>query len=325
MALTAQGRLYALGQNQLSAQQAEKAEFSPGKNGAVIFDDVSISGDGQTLIWTESRAWGQVYVSDLKPGSTPAKISLPAEAAAPAVSLGGGIIVPLSNGTVVWLAREGGAKAAPFMPPLVPDALPLWTKPTVLADDRTFLISDGRSIVYAVTKKDAPQLQLALVGQSSTSGPIASPLVQTGSTGFGVIRQERSDAVGGFDARGAAAFEPIPLQGRVEAGPFAVGGLALVAAEPDGLVCIASDGKIRWQLPPDRGPIAGPPAALPEGDLLIAFQSGIVCRLDASSGKELAQHDVGEPLAGPVCLVGQQVLLAGSDGVVHRISIPPRP
>jgi outer membrane protein assembly factor BamB len=323
--LTAEGRLYRLGNEQFTARMTEKPEFSPGKSGTAIFDDASISADGQLLVWTESRVWGQVYVQDLKSGAKPTSISLPAEAAAPAVSLAGGVVAPLANGTVVWLARDAAAKVAPFMPQLVPDALPLWTKPAVLGDDKTFLISDGRSAVYAVTRKEAPQPQLARVGESQSSGPVSSPLVRAGSIVFGVIRQERSDALAGFDARGAAAFEPIALEGRVEAGPYAVGGLAIAAAEPDGLVCVAGDGTIRWKLPAERGPLAGPPLALADGDLLVAYQSGLVCLLDAASGKELAQHDVGEPLAGPVCVVGPHALLAGSDGVVHRISIPPRP
>ena len=96
-------------------------------------------------------------------------------------------------------------------------------------------------------------------------------------------------------------------------------------AEPDGLVCIAGDGKIHWQLPPERGNLAGPPLATADGDLLVAFQSGMVCRLDAATGKELAHQDVGQPLLGPALLVGQQAVLAGSDGVIHWVSVPPRP
>jgi outer membrane protein assembly factor BamB len=139
------------------------------------------------------------------------------------------------------------------------------------------------------------------------------------------VRQESTDAIAGFDARAKAVFEPVPLEGRVEAGPFAVGGIVLVAAEPDGLVCLGGDGRVRWQQPPDKGFLAGPPLALPEGDLLVAYQSGVVCRLDAATGKELSRHDVGEPLAGPVCIWKSHVYLSGSDGVVHRISIPRRP
>jgi outer membrane protein assembly factor BamB len=325
-ALTAEGRLYSLASDQFATRQTDKPAFSPGASGAAILPVASLATNGQMLVWTESHSSGQVHLYDVKAGTTPAAVSLPAKAAASAISFSGGVLAPLANGSVVWLPPSGAAvKTAPFMPPLVPDALPLWTKPLALADDKTFLISDGRSSVYAVTKKDSPQPQLAVVGQSATSGPIVSPLVLAGSTAVGVVRQERSDAVAGFDSRGAAAFEPVPLEGRVQLGPFAVGGLAFVAAEPDGLVCLTSDGKVRWQLPPDRGNLAGPPLAIADGDLLVAYQSGNICRLDPATGKELAHHDLAEPLLGPVCLLGQQAFLAGSDGVVHRVTVPPRP
>ena len=127
-----------------------------------------------------------------------------------------------------------------------------------------------------------------------------------------------------FDARAATVFEPVPLEGRVQAGPFAVGGLVFVAAEPDGIVCFSSDGHIRWQQPPERGTLAGPPLACDGGDLLVAYQSGLVCRLDPATGNILAQHDVGEPLLGPVCIAGSQVFSAGSDGVLHRFALPAR-
>jgi hypothetical protein len=107
-----------------------------------------------------------------------------------------------------------------------------------------------------------------------------------------------------------------------------VGGLAFVAAEPDGLVCFSSDGKVRWQQAEDmlaRGPLAGPLVATTDGDLIAIYQSGAVCRLDATSGKELASREIGEPLRGPACIVGQNLVVSGSDGVIHRVAVPQRP
>jgi hypothetical protein len=291
-----------------------------------LLSEAALSADGRTVVWTELKANGQVHVYDVNSGNKPLAVSLPSRAVATAIPFLGGVLTPLDDGSVVLLPRDSSsANVAPFLPPLVPDALPKWTKPVALADERTFVISDGRETVYAVTRNDNPRPHLAAVGQTKMSGPITSPLVAAGSIAFGVIRLEGSDAIGGFDARGQPAFEPLPLQGRVEAGPFAVGGLALVAAEPDGLVCIGGDGKSRWQQPLSHGPLAGPVIATPEGDLVAAHQSGVVSRLDAASGKELANHDVGEALQGPACIQGQHVFLAGSDGVVHRIAVPQRP
>jgi outer membrane protein assembly factor BamB len=86
-----------------------------------------------------------------------------------------------------------------------------------------------------------------------------------------------------------------------------------------------SGGKVRWRQPLAHGPVAGPVLATSDGDLLVICQSGVVALLDATSGQELARQDVGAPLGGAACLLGSQVIVAGSDGVVHRMSLPVRP
>ncbi len=325
--LTAEGRLYSIGNSQVAGRQLDEARFSPRAAGIQIFDDPAVSPDGQTLVWTEIGVGGRTFVYDLKTGGEPVTVSLPAAAAAPAVPLGADIVAPLANGAVALVSRDAAAaKAALFMPPLSPDALPLWTKPAAFGDGKSIVISDGRGAVYAITKRDGAKPQLVSPADAThTTEPVISSLVLAGSGAVGVMRQESADALVGFDSRGASRFEPVPLQGRVQFGPFAVGGLVFVVAEPDGLVCLSPDGKIRWQQPLERGVPAGGPLACSDGDLLVAYQSGIVCRLDAATGNALAQHDVGEPLLGPACILGSHVYLAGSDGVIHRIPLPARP
>jgi hypothetical protein len=203
--------------------------------------------------------------------------------------------------------------------------LPQWTRPAVAASGDAFLINDGRGTIYSVAVRTQGQPQLAQVAAAATSGPVASPLVNAGGTAIGIVRHESSDAIAGFGADGQAAFEPLPLAGRWQAGPFAAGGLVLLTAEPEGLLCVESGGKLRWQQPLAAGPLAGAPLPCDGGDLLILHQSGIVRRIDAVSGEELARHDVQQPLSGPARILGPNLFLAGSDGVVHRIPLPTKP
>jgi outer membrane protein assembly factor BamB len=325
-ALTAEGRLYSLNEQQVAAGQSDEPKFSPpSKQGVGLFDEAPLSTDGQTLVWTESSG-KTASVYDVRSGEKPTAVSLPAAAAAPAAALGADVIAPLSNGAVALVSPDAAApKAAPFMPPLSPDSLPLWTSPAALSDGKTCIISDGRGAVYALTKREGAKHQLAAAGQSKASDPVVSHFAAIGSVAVGVMRQQNSDALAGIDAKGAAAFEAVPLEGRVHAGPFAAGRHVFVWGEPDGLVCLGPDGKIRWRQPPERGVLAGSPVALADGDLLIAYQSGLVCRVDAASGNRLAEQDAGEPLAGPMCVLGSKAFIAGGDGVVHRVSVPPRP
>lgn len=324
VALTAEGRLYSLGDAAFASNQVLQPSFSSTASGATIFSDAPLSADGQRLTWTQQGSGGRAFVYDATSGGQPVSISLPGRAAAAAAPLGSGVVAPLTDGSVAYLPRDSSeAKVAPFMPPLTPDSLPLWTRPAPMADGKSFVISDGRSTVYRITQREGQRPQLAQVGEATSTWPITRQLAMAGSIAICVLQQEKSDAIAGFGP-GPTGLEPVQLEGRVEAGPFAVGGLAFVAGEPDGLVCIGGDGKIRWRQPLEHGPIAASPVAAPDGDLIVAYQSGEVCRVDAASGKELASHDVGEPLQGAACIVGSNLVVTGSDGVVHRVAIPPR-
>jgi outer membrane protein assembly factor BamB len=324
--LTAEGRLYSLNDRQIAAGQTDEPKFSPtSKQGVALFDEAPQSADAQTLVWTESGG-KTASVYDVRSGEKPIAVSLPAAAAAPAAVVGADVIAPLANGAVALVSRDAAApKAAPFMPALSPDSLPLWTNPAALSDGKTCIISDGRGAVYALTKREGTKHQLTATGQSKTSDAVVSHFAVAGSVAIGIMRQQNFDALAGFDAKGAAAFEPVPLEGHVQAGPFAAAGHVFVWGEPDGLVCLGPDGKIRWRQRTERGVLAGSPVALADGDLLIAYQSGLVCRVDAANGNRLAEHDAGEPLAGPTCVLGSNAFIAGGDGVVHRVSVPPRP
>ncbi len=327
MGLTAEGRLYSFANEQFQTGRAQSPVYSPPadvKNPAVLGEPF-LTADGKTLAWTESQSLGRVLLQNLTSSDRPQELTPPSKLSAPAVAAFGGAVAPLANGSVVLLAPAGGSAVNPFLPQLVPEALPQWVRPVPLADGATFLIGDGTGAIYAVAKRDQPRPHLVKIDDSKTTGPIVSPLALAGSTVLAIVRQESTDAIAGFDSQAKSAFEPVPLEGRAIAGPFVVGGIAFVSAEPDGIVCIGGDGRVRWQRPTDQGFLAGPPLGLPDGDLLVALQSGIVARLDAATGKELSHHDVGEPLAGPICVWKSQAYLSGSDGVVHRVSIPPRP
>jgi outer membrane protein assembly factor BamB len=321
--LTQDGRVYSLKGDNAQAGIIEEPSYSPRGNSTAILPTAVASADGQSLVWTESKASGRVFTYDASSGRAPQSVSLPGEALAPAQPFANGFLTPLKDGSVALVPPGGGAPVSPFLPPLTPGELPRWKRPAVLGS--SFVISDGRGTVYAVSKKDQPQAHLATVGETRTPGPIVSPLVVAGGAAIGVLRLESADALAGFDAQGAAAFEPVALQGRVEAGPFAIGGLVFVAAEPDGLVCAEASGKIRWRQPLDDSPLAGPPHATSAGDLVVLHQSGIVSRLDAATGKSIAQHDVGEPLGAAACILGEEAFAAGSDGTIHRFPLPARP
>src|SRR5439155_10494804 len=98
--LTAEGRLYSLGNQQLAARHMDEAKFSSRKSGVEIFDEAANSTDGQTVVWTETGVGGRGYGYGAGSGAEPVSMSLPTTPAAAAVPLGGGVIAPLTNGAV---------------------------------------------------------------------------------------------------------------------------------------------------------------------------------------------------------------------------------
>jgi hypothetical protein len=328
-ALTASGRLFTLSGQQLGGGIVDAATFTPPPGSApAILPEATHSSDGTALVWTEARAGGRIFEYDIAAGGAPAATDLPpgAAAAAAAQVWGGRYLTPLTSGGLALLdAKSGMQTVQPFLPPVSPDSIPKWTLPAILPDGTSCLISDGRRSLYRVALQNQPQPHLAQAVEVPTEPPLVSPLVAAGSTVYGWRRGEAADTILAIDPQALPTLVEIPLQGHVQAGPFAVGGLAFVASEPEGLLCLEAGGKVRWQKPLANGPLAGAPLALADGDLLVIYQAGRVCRVSAESGDELAEIDLAQPLGAAVRVLGQQVFLAGSDGVIHRAALPARP
>jgi hypothetical protein len=236
---------------------------------------------------------------------------------------GAGVLIPRTSGRVELLSLSTGKAAAlPFVPALSPDELPAWSRPAVLPDGSDFVISDGRQMLYRVTRKDQPQPHLAAAAEQATELPLRGSLVTVGDTIYGLAHGETSDTVVAIDPQTLAGAAKWPLAGRAQFGPAVAQGLAFVFSETDGLLCLEAGQKLRWQRPQERGPLAGPPLAGAAGELLVLYQNGVVARVAADSGDELAQRPLGEPPGAAACLDGQNVLVSTSDGSLVLVPVP---
>jgi hypothetical protein len=70
-----------------------------------------------------------------------------------------------------------------------------------------------------------------------------------------------------------------------------------------------------------EGPLAGPPL-VDNGEVLVAFVSGVVCRHELATGKRLSRVDVGRMLAFGPRKLGTLVCVGGSDGSVLAVETP---
>jgi outer membrane protein assembly factor BamB len=83
----------------------------------------------------------------------------------------------------------------------------------------------------------------------------------------------------------------------------------------------AEAGQIRWTTPPAELQPAGAPLTV-GSKLIVTTTTGKVQVIDLASGQFLASAEIGQPLGAAVVSTGQELLISGSDGVVHRLAMP---
>lgn len=325
--ITQQGRVFQFTPEQLSGAVVGTAAFPlPQGSSGSILPELSAEPDKSHVAWTETQAGGRVFAYDPASGLAPAVVA-PEEstdrAAVAAALWSGNVVAPRTSGKVELLSFGSGKPAAlPFLPTLKPDELPQWTQAAVLADGSGFVIGDGRLTLYRVALKDQPQPHLAALKEQALETPLAGALVTVGDTVYGMARGETSDTVVAIDPVSLTAGAKWPLAGRAQFGPQVVQDAAYVFSETDGLLCLEAGQKLRWQLPLAHGPLAGPPVAGAAGELLLLYQSGVLARASAATGDEIASAQLGQPLGRAACLVGQQAIVAASDGTLLVVPLP---
>lgn len=91
-----------------------------------------------------------------------------------------------------------------------------------------------------------------------------------------------------------------------------------MATDKGKLLCFDGRRLPHWEIPLSYGPLIGAPWEA-RGQLLLASAGGVVCRLDAATGKELGKAEAGSLLGcGPV-EIGGRVFVAASDGCICEV------
>jgi hypothetical protein len=137
-----------------------------------------------------------------------------------------------------------------------------------------------------------------------------------------LARGETGDTVVAIDPQSLAFAAKWPLSGRAMFGLELAHGAAFAQSEADGLLCFDAGQKLRWQRPLDRGPLAGPPLAGGAGELLLLYQSGLVARVAADTGDEIAAVDLGQPPGRAACVDGQNLVVSAADGALVVVPLP---
>jgi outer membrane protein assembly factor BamB len=242
-------------------------------------------------------------------------------AAAP-IPFQGGLLVPLRSGRVQLVdLATGKPQILPFMPPLEPGQEIAWTQPAVLASQPgLFFIADQKRRLFRVGIKDQPVPHLTELAQGALDTDLIAPLIAAGDWLYSVVAGEEGDVLVAISPKTLTISQRWLQPGRCTGGPWAAGDAAVISLETGELIC-AEGGQIRWTTPPADLQPAGAPLTL-SSKLIVTTTSGKVQVIDRISGQFLASAEIGEPLGAAVVSVGQELLISGSDGVVHRLPMP---
>ena len=264
---------------------------------------------------------GSEQIAVFDPKARPLKfrpVVLPGVLAARPIAFGEGLLVPCAIGQVFNLdPRGGGQLLEPFQPKLGGDNRPHWQDPVAI-DDKSALIYDGRRMLYLLGVKQQPKPHLAALDQVELDAHLVSPLAVVGRTAFAV---DEKNFLRPIALPGLTPGKSVPIEGKCVWGPAAIGGRLLLGTDDDKLLCFDVAGKLLWKKALLYGPLAGKPLEVGD-DFIFASITGVVWRVEAASGEELAKLETGYPLAAGAVLLGEGLLLSGHDGTLYLVDQP---
>jgi hypothetical protein len=321
--VTARGRLYRAGPGELERRVLPEAQASAVRDERLVLSLAATCDLGNGLhVLSPRDGYTQLVVHQPANVDQPLRLltlAIPAgEATTEPVALGGGLLIPLSSGSVRLVDVVSGAEQArPFLPSIPTGTATTWNRPAAYlapTGQAEFAIANNHRALYCVGIKDAPARQLAELKNVVLDGDLVGPLAVAGGTGYGVLRTGTEDTLAGFTLATAAATQRSPLAGRLAWGPTPVGQEVWLATEQE-LLCWDGAGQLRWKLALEQGPLTGP-ALAGDSRVWVTAAEGHLLQIDPVQGAVTAVVTLGEPLASGPVAYGDRLLVAGMSGTV---------
>jgi outer membrane protein assembly factor BamB len=261
---------------------------------------------------------GEAAVLDLA-SSAPAfrRLQLPERATATPIGFGAGLLVAGATGQVALCEGKTGRMIGdPFQPARSAGTRCCWTAPMRAGKDRFAIVEGHDQRIYLVGVKSGLQPRLFELARAITAEPIGGPMaIAAGKT---LYAADAAGNLAAFTLPGLQRDAVWPLGDRCTWGPWAVGDRVLLRSGRQKFWCFDGDEKRVWQRELPYGAPGGPPLVV--GDhVLLAFAGGMVCRIDAASGKELSKINTGQTLASGPVMVGRRLFVGTLDGTLLEI------
>jgi hypothetical protein len=320
-AVSAQGSLYQLADDDLQPGIHGQPKRPGSLDAEAAFDSPIPLPDGRYFLPGVTQK-NRILIVDPKSPDAPKIVELKVpegRATAAPTPFQGGLLVPSSAG-LVYLSDvdTGESLALPLRPPLAPGEEVVWQSPAVAADGKEFVIASDQKKAYRVVLRQQPAPHLAALTIRDLDGVIAGPLASAAGSIYGVERTPQGDSIVALELP-SLAVQRGPLSGRALWGPHQVGDAVLVATL-DSLVKLQGGVQPRWTSPLPYGP----PVSMPSesnGAYLFASVGGTVWGVAAETGEESSKTDLGESLAAGPAVLGSRLLVGGSDGVLHVVTM----
>jgi outer membrane protein assembly factor BamB len=271
----------------------------------------------------QGRSW-LLYDPATGGGIRKVDTSLPGLMSTPPVPFAGGVLAPMSEGSI-WLLDTTTGKpqdnATPFQPEIAPGTKAGWLPPLAV-DDHHFVAFDAeRRKLYLGRREEKPHPFLAEVRHIDLDyEPVAAALV--GKTVLVVARRESRDEILSYAFPALTVGKSIPLEGRVSTSGLRGAGTHAFCESGNGqLLLLSETGELIWQVDLQGNALAGLP--LRQGENWVAVcNNGEVLSLDGATGESKPATDAGQPLLGQAQLFGSRLIAGGADGTLHILSVP---
>ncbi|MCC9604436.1 PQQ-binding-like beta-propeller repeat protein [Blastopirellula sp. JC732] len=246
-------------------------------------------------------------------------LEMPSDSVTPgAVFAGTGVVAPSSQGQVFYLDPATGAAAAlPFQPRLALGEQLDWNVP--VADGDAAIVFDGRQTLYRLQVNDPAAPQLTAVAECAVDGKLGPRMAVMGPMLIARKIGDTSDELVFISLPDLQSTQNVPVDGRVIAGPFAVGDRTLVQTSQGVLAAFGGDQQEQWRVPTDTSVLVGEPIV--DGEkIVIACEDGRILQINSATGEIINSLQLDEPLAGGLMLQDGQLWVNGYGGVVHLLN-----
>lgn len=321
--VTSQGALFELTREDMQRGWTDGSSENPGGDGVAMRFENPVVVNDNVRVFPNQEERDQIAVYDASRKREKLRLvtlGLPAgRPSGGAVATGGGILMPLDSGRAALMRYQTGEPiASPFQPPSDPAGVVGWTNPIVLPNDPDqVVVADNRKSIYRIRTGDLlKQLAIGKL-ESNFLGGIAG----VGDTAIGATAGPSADFVVGYDMGGLKEKFKTLLEGRVSWGPATVGDVCVLLTDDSKLRGFDESGKQVFDVAIPKGMPVGKPTPAGNG-FALAGKSGWVVVVDPSSGTLTGKTDIAQPISATPLVVGKQMLVPGTEGVVYFVPVP---